>query len=110
MPDENDLIGPRQLSDIPQSQLFFQPPPKEATAQDLARRIFRIFQIALYGTLIGVFTILGIGAYNCSVDATIKLLKDGLIPVLTTIGAVFGTLFGSLFGFVLGHYYRKEKD
>ena len=108
MPDENELVGTRQFSDLP--KLEEATPPKETTAHYLAKRIFSIFQIALYGTLAGIFIILGIGAWKGQVEETTKLLKDGFVPVLTAVGAVFGTLFGSIFGFVLGHYYRKNDE
>lgn len=83
--------------------------PKEATARTIAHSLLHTFRYSLWGIiLLGFITIL---ADHWSGKAQVGvLIKESVVPMITSVGTFGSTLFGPLLAFVLGYYFGERKN
>jgi hypothetical protein len=83
--------------------------PKEATARTIAHSLLQTFRYSLWGTIIfGFITILA-DHWSGKAQAGV-LVKESVVPMMTSVGTFCSTLFGPLLAFVLGYYFGERKN
>lgn len=83
--------------------------PKEATARTVAHSLLLTFRVSLWGTLLLGFTTIIVDHWGGKGQAG-ALIKDSVVPMLTSAGTFGSTLFGPLLAFVLGYYFGERKN
>jgi len=95
--------GARDVRDVP--QLLEVPWSKEAWKRGLTEKVVLwLFGGAVAVALVCGMAVLIIGAITGNVESTIRLLKDGYVPLVQAVAAFSG--LGPLVAFMLGHYFR----
>ena len=97
-------------------QEFYQPPRlvTERARKDIALRLVRVFEVAVYAVLAGTFLLAIVVAVveiagKESGPVLTNMIGNAMIPYLQTTGALLSSIFGPLLAFILGHYFGERK-
>ena len=94
-------------------QDLLQPPSfKESAAKSIAERLVTIFGIAVLGSLgFGFFLVLllALGWTHQPSPNPEAFIKEGAVPLITTIATFASTVFAPLLAFILGYYFGEKR-
>jgi hypothetical protein len=113
-PGDGPLMNPappdeiREITDI-RTAVKTKELPKEETARTVAHSLLLTFRVSLWGTLLLGFTTIIVDHWSGKGQAGV-LIKDSVVPMLTSAGTFGSTLFGPLLAFVLGYYFGERKN